>query len=65
MTRKDYQMLAACFAQAEAKADNDPDTLHDIERRITLELSLDNPRFNPTRFRHAVDKMVDELTGQQ
>ena len=60
MTRKDYQTLAACFALARRDNWDKPDVLRgieDVRARVTLELELDNPRFNPRRFNDAIETL--------
>jgi hypothetical protein len=55
MTRKHYDIIAACLGGALADSDNDRRTIHDIANRLVLELELDNSRFNPSKFWARVD----------
>jgi hypothetical protein len=66
MTRKDYELLAACFgASLKRFADDEVSSsaVWDAVRRVKLELELDNPRFDPDRFTVAVQKYYDKANG--
>ena len=54
MTKKDFDLIAACLGGAQADQKNDTRTVEDINRRLILELSLENPRFNEAIFRDRV-----------
>ena len=58
MTRKDYETLAACIGDALKYSRSDAETkgILEVKRRIELELSLDNPKFNVGTFVAAISK---------
>lgn len=55
MTRKDYDLIAACIGAAYADSRNDHKTVEDVGHRLINELSLDNPRFDSLRFKTRVE----------
>jgi hypothetical protein len=65
MTKKDYDLIAACLGGAYARnivsttfspQQIATSAIDDIKRRLMLELELDNPRFDGAKFSAAVDK---------
>jgi len=54
MTRKDYDTIAACIGAAH-KANNHDESvikgIRDLQHRLELEFSLDNPKFSLDKFR--------------
>ena len=69
MTKKDYDMIAACIggsykygghkfiAQSSNEWDN---ALYDVTMRIVNELSLDNPRFDRRKFMDRIQYWTDQ-----
>ena len=55
MTKKDFDLIAACLGGAQADQKNDVSTVEDVSQRLILELSLENPRFNEAIFRDRVE----------
>ncbi len=57
MTRKDYELIAACIGAALADVDGPAGerALRDVTNRIALEMSLDNPRFKRERFNTRIE----------
>ena len=49
MSRRDYETIAACLANAPRGATVEADR-RSVASAIALELELDNPRFDRTRF---------------
>lgn len=57
MTKKDYDLIAACIGASQA---NLPDEymqkgIQDLTSRLELELELDNPKFDINKFRDRID----------
>jgi hypothetical protein len=50
MTKKDYELIAACIGASMTDTRNCQNTIYDIARRLNVELKLDNPRFDTDRF---------------
>jgi hypothetical protein len=49
MSRKDYELIAACLANAPQGADPEADRAS-VALAFALEMELDNPRFDRERF---------------
>lgn len=56
MTRKDYERIAACIAGALLASTNANavDAIYDLQKRLTLEMELDSPRFNRDKFQSRI-----------
>jgi hypothetical protein len=73
MTRKDYDMLAACIGASLAESlQFDEDSrqratweraVQNVARRIANELGLDNPRFDANRFEARVQHYLKKSMG--
>jgi len=55
MTRKDYDLLAACIGGSLSDSRNSSDTVYDLMRRLVCELRLDNPKFDVDKFSQRVE----------
>ena len=64
MTKKDYDIIAACIGAAQAasptvgnsyRINGRRDGIDDLSSRLVLELKLDNPRFNEAHFWERVE----------
>ena len=55
MTAKDYELIAACLGGAFNKVlPQHAHIVEDVQRRLMLEMKLDNPRFDEERFERRV-----------
>ena len=62
MTKRDYDTVATCLGAALAHRGNHFQTVRDIEDRLKLEFSLDNPRFGIKKFETDVDRYCAQLS---
>lgn len=50
MTKKDFDLVAACIGGALADSRNSQETILDVARRLNCEFRLANPRFDTEKF---------------
>lgn len=57
MTKKDYDLIAACIGAAQVKYEQDTgkEAISDLSDRLVLEMKLDNPSFNESIFWERVE----------
>ncbi len=58
MTKKDYDLIAACIGAAQANYSKYPEATYgrdDLVDRLISEMKLDNPRFNESKFWERVE----------
>jgi len=61
MTKKDYELIAACLGAAYAKFNNSKMlALDDLASRLELEFELDNPKFNTEKFQGRINYWIDK-----
>ena len=66
MTKKDYDLIAACIGVAFRAANNADkvQAIRDVESRLVLEMELDNPRFDLDKFNSRVDYWLKQHGGK-
>ncbi len=64
MTKKDYDIVAACVGAEQAREGYDKRTLDSICTRLLLEFRLENPKFNGVIFWKRVEYWRQVHSGE-
>jgi hypothetical protein len=66
MSAKDYITIACCIGRAihDSKSEAERRGIASVQQRLTLELELDNPRFNRRRFEAFIVAASEDSFGK-
>lgn len=64
MTKKDYDIIAACIGASQTNSKCDKYTIDDIITRLINKMRLENPRFNEATFWERVEYWRKAHSGE-